>query len=406
MTKTVGLFIANAALGMIPFGLVIVAARCDAQNAPVSSPKAQASVAQPGTDVTPGATVHATHGIELQATINGQGPFDAILDTGSANIMTASLAKRLGLKPEGSGTLIAGGGNVAGQGVNVKTVNIGGLIMSDQPFTVVDSAVGDGQDGIMVGIQLLQALPVRVDFERQQITFYDPQRFKYSGNGDAVPIHYQDGFLVADGSVDGIPAVFGIDTGDMYSFTLYAPFVKQHNLIAQYGATIHGYAGEGWGGPEQGFYARAHALQLGKTIVSQPITVLSTDTQGADVSQTIAGNIGLRILKQFSVIFDYPHGKMYLEKNSNYGDPDIFNRAGLVFDPDPDHLAIKTVVPGSPGAAAGLKQDDVITAIDGRPPTDDTLQSAFTQPVGTVLHLTVRSGGASRTVSVVLKEVL
>jgi hypothetical protein len=338
--------------------------------------------------------------------INGQGPFDAVFDTGSGNFMTASLAKRLGLKLEGSGTVTAGGGNIAAQGVKVKTVNIGGLTMSDQWFAVADTAVGQGQDGIFVGFELLQALPIRVDFGNQQITFYDAQGFKYSGSGDAVPIHFQEGFLVAEGSVDGIPGVFGIDTGDMYSLTLYTPFVKQHNLAQQYDATIHGYAGEGWGGAEQGLYARANTLQLGKAKVNRPITVLSTDNQGADASRTIAGNVGLRILKQFTVIVDCPHGKMYLEKNSSYGEPDIFNRAGLVLDPDPDHLTIKTVFPGSPGASSGLKEEDVITEIDGRPPTDDTLQSAFTQPVGTVLHLTVRSGGATRTVSIVLKNIL
>jgi hypothetical protein len=192
----------------------------------------------------------------------------------------------------------------------------------------------------------------------------------------------------------------------MYSLSLYAPFVVQHDLVRQYGATIQGYAGEGWGGPDHGFYARANTLQLDKTTISRPITVLSTDSQGAEASNTIAGNIGLRVLKQFSVVFDYPHGKMYLEKNASYGNQDIFNRAGLVLDPDPDHLTIKTVIPGSPAAAAGLKENDVVTEIDGHPPTDDTLQSAFTQPVGTALHLTVSSGRSSRTVSLVLKEIL
>jgi S1-C subfamily serine protease len=65
-----------------------------------------------------------------------------------------------------------------------------------------------------------------------------------------------------------------------------------------------------------------------------------------------------------------------------------------------------TVVPGSPGARAGLKEQDVITLIDGKPPTDDTMQSAFTRPVGTVLHLTVRRDGKIRPVTLVLKNIL
>ena len=111
-------------------------------------------------------TVHAKNGVELKATINGQGPFDAIFDTGSGNLMTASLARRLGLKLEGSATINAAGGLVPAKLVKVAAVNIGGLTMSDQWFAVVDVPVTQGQDGIFVGDLLLQNLPIRVDFER------------------------------------------------------------------------------------------------------------------------------------------------------------------------------------------------------------------------------------------------
>ncbi len=351
-------------------------------------------------------TVHAKDGVELKATINGQGPFDAIFDTGSGNLMTASLAKRLGLKLEGTATVNAGGGLVPAKVVKVATVNIGGLTMSDQWFAVVDVPVTQGQDGICVGDLLLQNLPIRVDFEKQEITFYSKQGFEYSGKGTAVPIHSKDGTLLAEATVDGIDGLFGIDTGDMYSLSLYAPFVTRHKLVQHYRAKIQGYAGEGYGGADRGFFTRADTLLLGQAEVIRPITVLSTDTVGAESSSTIAGNIGLHVLRQFTLIFDGPHGKMYLEKNANYGKPDTFNRAGVMLNYDPDNLKIMSVVPGSPGAKAGLKEEDVITQIEGKPPTDDTMQSAFIQPAGTVLHLTVRHDAKTRAVSLVLKNIL
>ncbi len=379
-------------------GFLTTTAFSQAQN-PASPPPAPAEAVR-------GVTVPAVNGVELQATINGQGPFDAVFDTGSGNLMTAALAKRLGLKAEGSTTINGGGGLVPSKVVKVESIKIGGLVMADQWFAVIDTPLTKDQNGIFVGDMLLRNLAIRVDFERQQITFYPQQSFKYSGDGFAVPIHSDDGTLLAEASVDGLPGQFGIDTGDMFSLTLFAPFVAKHDLVRHYGATIRGYTGEGWGGADHGFYARANQLQLGQTSVRQPITVLSTDTQGAESSNTIAGNIGLRVLKQFTLVFDDPHGKLYLEKNGNYGKPDIFNRAGLVLDPDPEKLAVKTVVPGSPAALAGMAEEDVIAQIDGSVPTDDSIQSAFTQPVGTVVHLTVRRGNATRTVPLVLHEVL
>jgi hypothetical protein len=351
-------------------------------------------------------TVHAKNGIELKATINGQGPFDAVFDTGSGNLMTAGLATRLGLKPESSTTLKAGGGLVPAKVVKVATVNIGGLTLSDQFFAVVDTPVTEGHDGIFIGDLLLQNLPIRIDFEKQEITFYSKEGFEYSGKGAALPIHSKDGTLLAEATVDGLEGLFGIDTGDMYSLSLFSPFVMRHKLVQHYGAKIQGYAGEGFGGADRGFFTRADTLLMGHVEVVRPITVLSTDTVGAESSTTVAGNIGLRILRQFNVVFDGPHGKMYLEKNANYGKPDIFNRAGLMLNYDPDNLKIMTVVPGSPGAKAGLKEQDVITQLNGKPPTDETMRSAFTRPVGTVLHLTVRHDGKTRPLTLVLKNVL
>ncbi len=373
-----------------------------AQNAP-SPPQ----VSAPAPDVSPavphGVTVPAKNGLEMKAMINGQGPFDAILDTGSGNIITAALARRLGLKPDGGNTVVAGGGNLQVPGVTVNKVTIGGLVMSDQWFTVIDVP---GQEGIAVGEALYRNLPIRVDFDKQEITFYDAKSFTYSGNGAAVPIRFQEEFLVAEGSVDGIPGLFGIDTGDMWSLALYAHFVAQHDLVKHYGAKFKGYTGSGFGGPDIGFYTRAKTLQLGAANVSLPITVLSIDAQGAEAAKTIAGNIGQHILRQFNLVFDFPRGKLYLEKSASYGKPDIFNRAGLVLDPDPDNLKVKLVVPGSPAAKAGLVEEDVITLINGRTPNEDTLVSAFAQPVGRVLTLTVRHGQLAHVVTLALTEVL
>jgi hypothetical protein len=381
-------------MALLPFALI-------AQGPPKGE-----TVHRPPATAARAATVPAKNGIELKAIINSQGPFDAIFDTGSGNLMTASLAKRLGLQPERSATLNAGGGMVPTKVVKVASLKIGDLTMSDQWFAVVDTPVTQNQDGIFIGDLLLQNLPIRVDFQKQEITFFSKQGFTYSGRGTEIPIHSKDGALLAQATVDGLDGLFGIDTGDSYSLSLYAPFVQQHKLVEHYHAKIQGYAGSGFGGSDHGFYTRADTLQLGDYQVIRPVTVLSSDTLGAESSTTIAGNIGIRILRQFNIVFDGPHGKMYLEKNPNYGKHDILNRAGLLLDDFSEHLTVKTVIPGSPGAKAGLKQEDVITQIDGKPPTDATMVTAFTRPVGTVVHLTIRRGAVTRTVSLVLKEIL
>ena len=196
-----------------------------------------------------------------------------------------------------------------------------------------------------------------------------------------------------------------IDSGSIYSLELNASFVKQHDLAHRYPTSLHGYAGEGWGGPQTGLYTRVGKLELGTLSVKRPVTVLLESSQGP--TSQLAGTIGLRILNSFVATFDGPEGKLYLEKSPLYQEPEIFNRAGLIVDPNPDNARIRLVFPGSPAADAGLMADDVITEIDGRPPTDESLVSAFARPVGTHLSLTVRrSGMPLRTVSINLRDVL
>jgi putative serine protease PepD len=69
-------------------------------------------------------------------------------------------------------------------------------------------------------------------------------------------------------------------------------------------------------------------------------------------------------------------------------------------------LEVMTVLPGGPGAQAGLQAGDVITAIDGKAPGDEVNSPPFLQPPGTELRLTVQHGKETREVSLTLKEIL
>jgi len=99
--------------------------------------------------------------------------------------------------------------------------------------------------------------PSRIDFDRQRITFYNPNYFDYSGTGTSLPVHFEAGSVVAEAVVDEIPGQFEIDSGSILSLLLNAIFVKQHDLARRYEATVRGYAGEGFGGPDSGLYTHA-----------------------------------------------------------------------------------------------------------------------------------------------------
>jgi len=351
-------------------------------------------------------TVPAEQGIIFQGKINGKGPYKMVFDTGSVDLLSASVAKELGLSVEGeTQTFAADGGNFDSKITRLRTLEIGGLIVRDQVFHVI-SAPSDGEDTpqIAIGYELMRRLVVKIDYEHDQLTFYNAPTFKYSGGGVEVPMRVKGLLLEAEGSVDGVPATFALDSGNEVAFSLDGGFVKQNNLIARLGAHYHGYSGRSYGGPlPEAYYVRLKTLGIGGAEVHDLITNLSAGEPGPG---GFAGNVGRSVLRQFNATFDCMRGKLYLEKNANWGKPGIFNRAGIVIDPVDQGEKVMTVLPGSPAEAAGLAVGDVITKIDGHAPSDDLDDPVFLQPVGTVVKLVVKRGDEERQVDVTLRDML
>lgn len=350
------------------------------------------------------ATVPTEHGIIFEAKINGKGPFKMIFDTGSNNILSEGVAKQVGIVPEGDAKKLAtDNGTVDVRQATAKSLQIGDVTLHDQPFVLMDLPLDPGAPVAVVGYEFLQRFVVKIDYEHNRMTMYDPARFSHGGPGVGVPMQVQSHLLFVHASVDGFKGNFALDTGNQVALELDLGFVRINDLVGWTHARFHGYAGRSYTGPlPDTYYARIHKLTIGEAEVDDIAANLS---QGEAHDGEPDGNIGQSVLGQFNCTFDVLRGKLYLEKNANWG-PVPFNRAGIVVDPQDDGMKVMTVLPGSPGEGAGLQIGDVITKIDGKTLDDTQDESAFARPVGTVLHLTVRRGQTTREIAVTLKDVL
>jgi hypothetical protein len=260
-----------------------------------------------------------------------------------------------------------------------------------------------------VGFEMMRRPVVIVDYQREQLTFNLPETFTYAGEGVKVPIDStrSPNQIEVKGSVNGSGGVFCIDTGDEGSLELEQRFVSQYDLVKQLSPKYHGYAGSAIGGAmPPAYYSRVKSVRIGEAEVTN---VLADLFDGQALSDENSGNIGTRVLRQFKVTFDLPHSVMYLERNSNWGKPEVFNRAGIVIDSIQMDLKVMNVLPGSPAAVAGVEIGDVLLQIDGRAPSDNPLQQddpAFWQPSGTIVRLTVQRGDKVRKFKMRLRELL
>jgi Aspartyl protease/PDZ domain len=351
-------------------------------------------------------SVAAEGGLIFEATIDGKGPFKALFDTGSVNILSTNLARKLGLKLDAQGLEFgtSSPANVQVHKTRVDTLQIGDLLVRDQTFFVIDFPDDNGGPSFAVGYELLRRLAVRIDFEYQRLTFCDGPRFHYSGSGTAVPLQYQGNALLVQASIGESSGLFALDSGNESGTMMNTGFTVKNDLVHALGAHFLAYNGRGFAGPSpQAYLARVNTMRVGDVRVPSIIGRFSTDPSD---TRNLAGNIGQNILHLFTEVFDCMRGQVYFETTKDSALPEVFNRAGLIFDSFGHGLQAMTVLPGSPGAQAGLETGDVITAIDGKVPDDEMNQPAFLQPSGTKLQLTVQRGTETRPVTVILRDVL
>jgi hypothetical protein len=351
-------------------------------------------------------SVPAESGLIAQATIDGKGPFQVLFDTGSVNVISANMARKLGLKIDAQGLEFgtSSPASVQVHKTHIDTLQIGDLLVRDQTFYVIDTQDDDDAPSFAVGYELLRRMAVKIDFENQRLTFYDGPRFHYFGPGTAVPLQFQGNALLVRASISDASGLFLLDSGNESGTMVSAGFTVKNGLIQKLGAHFLAYNGRGYAGPSpEAYLARVNTMRIGDVPVPGVIERFSTDNSD---KTSLAGNIGQDILRHFTLVFDCMRGRVYFETTKDSTQPEVFNRAGFIFDSFGHGLQVMTVLPDSPGAQAGVQTGDVITAIDGKKPDDDMNQPAFLQPSGTQLQLTVQRGTETRKVTVTLRDVL
>lgn len=352
--------------------------------------------------------------IYVQAKLNGKGPFRLLCDTGGANIITPTVAKELGVKSEGA---------LQGRGVGEKsediglaklqTLQVGDATLNNQLFAVFPmesfaSVEGIAENGL-IGYEVFKRFVVKVDYEHHTLTLTVPSAFTYQGNGTKIPFIFNAHIPQVDGSLDGIPGKFDIDTGSRSSLDILKPFAEKHDLAAKYNAKLEAVTGWGVGGAAHSVLARAKVLQLGGVEVHNPVTELSLQSKGAFSSPYVAGNVGAGVLKRFNITFDYPHQQLIFEPNANYDKPDVYDRSGMWLNVGDNAFEVMDVVAGAPAAQAGLKVGDKIVAVNGRPAAQiqlADLRQQFKENPGTKFRLTIQSGGQQRDVELVLRNLV
>lgn len=356
--------------------------------------------------------------IFIQGRVNDSEPLWFILDTGAnTSVINAGRARELGLKiQEGFHATGAGGtidsAIVRGISLNLGEVKINNLTVGVLPLNSLEDVTGRSLD-VILGAELFKNFVVEVDYETSHLNLYEPKDFDYKGKGEILPLAFTHNHPYVKASIalpgrEPIEGEFVVDLGSNFAVTLIPSFIEKNQILKSVPKTIRSRV-RGVGGEVELPIGRINGLQLGRFHIDNPVTTLpSSGTFGAEGK---AGNIGSAIMRRFKLIFDYSRQRMILEPNKNYSEPFEYDMSGLALvtnSPLFKSVRVQRVIDNSPASEAGIKPDDEIISVNGRPASEYRLMRLreMFREEGRVYELRLKRGDQEMTVKLKTRKLI
>jgi hypothetical protein len=346
----------------------------------------------------------------VDVSIAGSAPQQFLFDTGSnESLIRPSLAKTLGFKVAQSTEGNPGVGNAISTFLQYDPPvceEVAGAAVPDIHFIGYDLSTIASVEGLpvqgTVGGEFIHNFVFVIDYEHRRLQALDPATFEYHGDGIVLPIAV-DGQIftkvrIRKRSGEVVTGTFYVDTGTRTALSLNSPFARSNHLLDGETVIPEATLGVGVGGESLASVFRLSDVEIGTLHLHDVVVTASHDEKGVFADPNLAGIIGGDLLRKFTVILDYPHKRVILEKTRNSNTPFLYDAAGvfLVADgPKYDRIRILRVVPGSPAAEAGLQKGDTIETVDGKPSAVlDDVRTLFLRP-GVTYRLRVSRDGKS-----------
>jgi hypothetical protein len=320
----------------------------------------------------------------ISAKLNGQGPFNFLLDTGvGTSLLTdPSLGKQLGLRL-GQRYRVAGAGqDQALEAFQTDSVRVelgdGEAVAPALTFLLLSSDVLNlsGYVGMpihgILGYDVFYSFVVRVNPIESRLILTSPAAFRpptgrrWTKMG--VDLEGKKAYLRTEVVLHDslkLPLKLVLDTGAGHALSLETSSDSRLTLPSR---RIRAQLGRGLNGIINGYLGRVTALQLGRYRVPSLVTSFP---DASDVSHRAEvyrnGNIGFELLKRFDIIIDYTRNQLWLRPNGLYRDPFEHDMSGLdllASGADYRRYTILKVEKGSPAEEAGLQPTDEILVIN------------------------------------------
>lgn len=289
---------------------------------------------------------------------------------------------------------------------NIKNVDQQLYVVLDRDLNFSPS-LGMPVHGI-IGYDLFRDFIVYINYASQTIKFHDPGKFKYKTDkkAETLPISILNSKAYVEGQLflkeeNEVPVRLLVDTGSSDAIWLF-----EDEAIDLPEKNYDDFLGEGLNGSIFGKRTKVKSINLG-SFALQDAKAAFPDMRSFGSIKNLGnrnGSIGGEILKRFNIIFDYPNNKMTFKKNGNYKKPFYYNLSGITIQHNGlryvsesiadgrgvvksedrnfgdvrillenrtklsmvPEIVVSGIRAGSPAHEAGLREGDVVLAVNGK----------------------------------------
>jgi hypothetical protein len=317
----------------------------------------------------------------IQLQINDKGPFNFILDTGVGLMVITEpkLVDSIGVDNKRTIKMPGMGEGDAYEAYvtpplkidipGLKSYDVSAAILKTDHFGL-SNFVGIPIHGLL-GYEFFNNLAVKLNFADSTITVYKPNDKRSFRKGTKIPLSIEEHkpyiqalVSLPNGTQQQCKLIVDLGAGHPVSLE---NMIKKHGLPQKF---ITANLGVGLNGPISGFLSRIDEVDVGKFKIKSVIASFPNDYDEETMKYLPVkrdGNLGVGILKRFTVVFDYQNNAMYLKPNLNYAEPFEHDMSGMEYYAGGEglkHIIVSRVEPGSPADAVGIEKDDEIVAVN------------------------------------------
>jgi PDZ domain/Aspartyl protease len=336
-----------------------------------------------------------------------------ILDSGSSGIsLDSTTAEYLKLKPEPSDKTIRGIAGIRKVGFLYKRkLRFPNLVVDSLDFHVNDYSIlttvyGVQVDGI-IGYSLINRFIIKIDYDSLKIDFCSRGTLRYPRGGylikpilSTLPVEFA---RVKDGKT--LTARFLHDIGAGVCLMLSKDFTEDSAILNKK-RKLWAKEGEGVGGKIDMYLTVVKEFKLGPYRFRNVPTYIFDDVYNVTSYPYLGGLIGNDILRRFNTIINYEKRDIYLVPNSHYRDPFDYSYSGIELYFINGSVEIGDVAKGSPAEQAGLKEGDIVVAINNNFSQNLNQYKISLQAANEKIRIIVRRNGELMQIDFKVKNIL